>query len=205
MTHFTSDTYVLKREILNFSNKISKNLSSPDRKLFADMTYGILTSGSCLLTDITDCLHETSKKVNSVERLTRHLNRGVSSRASKAYLAAGRKWAPKGNIRLQDVCPVKSRRHKRKGSFLLLPAGQGHPGNHGLCKRKGEAPVPDKAFRVQAVEPAADYLKSEEENSLIQNTRHRTGLVLVPCRTNKAIISEKVAKIDANFLLYRQR
>ena len=106
MTHFTSDTYVLKREILNFSNKISKNLSRPDRKFSADMTYGLLASGSCLLTDITDCLHETSKKVNSVERLTRHLNQGVSSKALKAYLAAVRKWTPKEPVIYMDDSDV---------------------------------------------------------------------------------------------------
>ena len=52
MTHFTSNTYQMKREILNFSNKISRRLPRPDRKFTADMTYGILVSGNCLLTDI---------------------------------------------------------------------------------------------------------------------------------------------------------
>lgn len=46
MTHFTSITYQMKREILSFSNKISRHLSSPDKKFSADMTYGILTSKS---------------------------------------------------------------------------------------------------------------------------------------------------------------
>ena len=32
MAHFTSNTYTLKREILTFSNKISKKLSKPDKK-----------------------------------------------------------------------------------------------------------------------------------------------------------------------------
>ena len=77
MTHFTSNTYRMKREILNFSNKISRHLPRPDRKFTADMTYDILAAGSCLLTDIVDRLHEDSKKVNSVERLTRHLNKGA--------------------------------------------------------------------------------------------------------------------------------
>jgi hypothetical protein len=64
----------MKREILTFSNKISKKLSKPpERKFAADMIYGILASGSYLLTDVVDKLHEKSKKVNSVERLTRHL------------------------------------------------------------------------------------------------------------------------------------
>ncbi len=50
------------------------------------MTYGILASGSCILTDVVDQLHEDSKKVNSVERLTRHLNNGTPSTALKSYL-----------------------------------------------------------------------------------------------------------------------
>ena len=61
MVNFTSNTYQLKREILTFSNKISRHLSKPDKKFTADMTYGMLASGSCLLTDITDQLHEDSK------------------------------------------------------------------------------------------------------------------------------------------------
>ena len=77
MLNSTSITYQMKREILTFSKKISKPLSKPERKFSADMTYGMLAAGSCLLTDIVDQLHEASKKVNSVERLTRHLNKGI--------------------------------------------------------------------------------------------------------------------------------
>ena len=94
MAYFTSITYQMKREILTFSNKISRHLSKPDRKFTADMTYGMLASGSCLLTDIVDQLHETSKKVNSVERLTRHLSKGVPASAQKSYLSVIRKWVP---------------------------------------------------------------------------------------------------------------
>ena len=62
MTNFTSNTYQIKREILTFSNKISKHFNKLERKFIADMNFGILTSGSCLLTDIIDHLHEPSKK-----------------------------------------------------------------------------------------------------------------------------------------------
>ncbi len=94
MVNFTSNTYQMKREILTFSNKISKNLSKTDRKYTADMTYGILASESCLLTDIVDTLHEKTKKVNSVERLTRHLNKGTSAKALHSYLSLIKKWIP---------------------------------------------------------------------------------------------------------------
>jgi hypothetical protein len=63
----------LKREILNFSNKISKELPKPDRKFIADISYGMLASNSCLLTDIADQLHEDSKKVNIVESVNGHI------------------------------------------------------------------------------------------------------------------------------------
>lgn len=94
MTNFTTNTYILKREILTFSNKISHKLSKPDRKFSADITYGMLASGSCLLTDVVDQLHEDSKKVNCVERLTRHLNKGIPATALHSYLNSIRKWVP---------------------------------------------------------------------------------------------------------------
>lgn len=94
MTHSTTNTYTLKREILTFSNKIFRKLSKPERKFSADMTYGMLASNSCLLTDIVDQLHEDAKKVNSVERLTRHLNKGIPAAALKSYLSTVRKWVP---------------------------------------------------------------------------------------------------------------
>lgn len=98
MVNFTSNTYQLKREILTFSNKISKQLSKPDKKFSADMTYGMLASGSCLLTDIVDQLHEPAKKVNSVERLTRHLSKGISTKALTSYLSLVKSMVPNNPI-----------------------------------------------------------------------------------------------------------
>ncbi len=94
MANFTSNTYQMKREILTFSNKFSRKLSKPERKFLADMNYGMLSSGSCLLTDITDQLHESSRKINIVDRLSRHLAKGIPKEALKAYLSQVKKWCP---------------------------------------------------------------------------------------------------------------
>ena len=94
MVNFTSNTYKLKRKILNFTNKISKRLSKPECKFTADMTYGMLSAGSCLLTDIADKLHEDSKKINIVDRLSRHLDKGTPTEAISSYLQQIKKWAP---------------------------------------------------------------------------------------------------------------
>lgn len=84
----------MKREILSFSNKISKNLPKPEKKFMADMNYGILASGSCLLTDIVDQLHEPSRKINIVDRLSKHLAKGTSEDVLRSYLAQVKKWCP---------------------------------------------------------------------------------------------------------------
>ena len=77
MANSTSITYRLKRKILTFTNKISKQLSKPDRKFTADITYGMLASQSCLLTDVVDQLHEDSKKINIVDIIKIMYNGGV--------------------------------------------------------------------------------------------------------------------------------
>lgn len=94
MYHSTSNTYQMKREILNFTKYLSKGLPKPDRKFMADMNYGILASGSCLLTDIADQLHEPSKKINIVDRLSRHLSKGLPPRALQAYLTHVKQYCP---------------------------------------------------------------------------------------------------------------
>ena len=108
MVNFTSNTYQMKREILTFSNKISRNLPKPERKFVADMNYGMLASGSCMLTDIVDHLHEPSKKINVVDRLSRHLSKGIPKDALKSYLALVRKCCPKHPvIHIDDSDVVK--------------------------------------------------------------------------------------------------
>ena len=94
MPNFTSNTYQMKRKILTFTNKISKHLSKPEKKFTADITYGILASGSCLLTDVADQLHEPSKKINTVDRLSRHLEKGTPASAAASYLRQVKKMVP---------------------------------------------------------------------------------------------------------------
>lgn len=113
MANFTSNTYQMKREILTFSNKFSRKLPKPERKFIADMNYGMLASGSCLLTDIVDQLHEPSKKINIVDRLSRHLAKGTPREALKAYLTQVKKWCPdQPVIHIDDSDVVKPDGHK---------------------------------------------------------------------------------------------
>ena len=94
MVNFTSNTYILKRKILTFIKKFSTQLSRPEKKFISDITYGMLASGSCLLTDIADQLHESTKKINTVDRLSRHLEKGAPVSAVDSYLQIIKKWVP---------------------------------------------------------------------------------------------------------------
>jgi hypothetical protein len=113
MSNFTSNTYTLKRKILTFTNKISKHLSKPDKKFVAEITYGILASGSCLLTDVADQLHENTKKINTVDRLSNHLEKGTPVKAATSYLQSLKKWIPEEPvIYIDDSDVVKPDGHK---------------------------------------------------------------------------------------------
>src|SRR5690554_3384313 len=125
MLNSTTNTYTLKREILTFSNKISKSLSKPKQKFTADMTYGMLAANSCLLTDVADQLHESSKKVNTVERLSKHLQSGTSPKALATYLKTIRNWTPKEPvIHIDDSDVVKPDGYKFEALGLVRDGSQ---------------------------------------------------------------------------------
>ena len=65
MAYSNTDTYKMKREILNFARNFSSGLFAPDAKFFTDMTYGILAFQSWLLTKIAHALQEETKKIMS--------------------------------------------------------------------------------------------------------------------------------------------
>ena len=56
MVNFTTNTYEMKRDIVNFSNKICKNSDKPELKFVIDMIYGISKSKDILLSSIADSL-----------------------------------------------------------------------------------------------------------------------------------------------------
>ncbi len=74
MNNYTTEIAQVKRDILNFSKKISFGLCKPLQKLCQDMIYGINARKSVLLSDIARGLQETSKISYVVDRLSGHLN-----------------------------------------------------------------------------------------------------------------------------------
>lgn len=94
MKNFTTETYQMKREIVHYADKISTGCNKVQSRFNADMIYGILASGSCLLTEITDTLKEASQKVNTVERLARHLNATVPACVQERYLQTMKSLLP---------------------------------------------------------------------------------------------------------------
>ena len=49
MQHSTTDAYQLKREVLNFSARMSAGAPGDWQKFTADMVYGALAKESCIL------------------------------------------------------------------------------------------------------------------------------------------------------------
>ena len=58
MSNSTTNTYQMKRDILNYSKKISKGCTRNRQKFSADMIYGLLAAKSCVLSEIAHELQE---------------------------------------------------------------------------------------------------------------------------------------------------
>ncbi len=85
----------------------------------------MLASGSCLLTDVCDQLHETSQKINVVNRLSRHLEKGTPASAISAYLQQMKKWMPaEPVIYIDDSDIVKPDGYKFKALGIVRDSSE---------------------------------------------------------------------------------
>ena len=74
MNNFTMNAYEMKRDLLNFSKKISNGVSHPTSKFVMDMQFGLAKSGSCLISEIARSLNEEIKLNYTIERLCDNLS-----------------------------------------------------------------------------------------------------------------------------------
>lgn len=74
MNNFTTNTYEMKREIVNFSKKIAENLNNPTTKFVMDIQYGLAKGGSCLISNIARNLDENIKLNYTIDRLCDNLS-----------------------------------------------------------------------------------------------------------------------------------
>lgn len=74
MINYNRLGYEIKRDLTNFSTKISKNLKRPQQKFVHQMLYGILAGNKVHLSEIARSLKEDIKLKKTIERLSRNLN-----------------------------------------------------------------------------------------------------------------------------------
>ena len=73
MNNYTMNLYEVKREILNFTKKMSNGLNKSRTKFLMDMEYGIAKRKSCLISEISRALDEKIDLKNTIERLCDNL------------------------------------------------------------------------------------------------------------------------------------
>ena len=74
MNNYTMNLYEIKREILNFTKRMSNGLNKSTIKFLMDMEYGIAKSKSCLISEISRGLDEKIELKNTIERLCDNLS-----------------------------------------------------------------------------------------------------------------------------------
>ena len=74
MINYNRLGYEIKRDLTNFSTKISKGLKRPQQKFVQQMLYGILAGNKVHLSEIARSLKEDIRLKKTIERLSRNLN-----------------------------------------------------------------------------------------------------------------------------------
>jgi hypothetical protein len=98
----TKERYTVKREISTFAKALGKGESAPSLKFLGDMLYGIIESGSVLLSNVSESLKEKTKKCNSIKRLSRHLSKGLPEGVRENYLEEIKKTLPENPLIILD-------------------------------------------------------------------------------------------------------
>ncbi len=116
MNNYTMDCYETKREILNFSKKLSGGLNKKVIKFVCDMQYGLSKSKSCLISEISRSLNENIKLKNTIERLCDNLQ-SLSKEEAKIiktnYLNEIKDYFPDEAISIFDDSDIVKRYGKK--------------------------------------------------------------------------------------------
>ena len=116
MNNYTMEVYETKREILNFSKKISEGLNKRERKFIFDMQYGLSKSKSCLISEISRSLNEDIKLKNTIERLCdnlQSLSKEEEKRIEENYLKEVSKYFPEEAISIFDDSDIAKKYGKK--------------------------------------------------------------------------------------------
>ncbi len=116
MNNYTMDCYEVKREILNFSKKISKGVNKSKTKFVCDMQYGLSKSKSCLISEIARSLDENIKLKNTIERLCDNLQSIKEEERRKIinnYLKEIKDYFPDEAISIFDDSDISKRYGKK--------------------------------------------------------------------------------------------
>ena len=73
MSNCTMNSYEMKRDILNFSKKLSEGVNKSTSKFVMDMQYGLAKGGSVLISNIARSLDENIKLNYTIDRLCDNL------------------------------------------------------------------------------------------------------------------------------------
>lgn len=116
MNNYTQNTYEIKRDIINFSKKVTCNLDKVSTKFVMDMQYGISKSKSCLISEISRSLNENINLKNTIERLCDNLVRlddNSISTIKDNYIEEIKKYFPEEPIAIFDDSDIAKRYGKK--------------------------------------------------------------------------------------------
>lgn len=187
MTNYNTLKHNLKRDIVNYSKKISKKLKRTESKFTTQMIYGLLTAQSCQLSKISRALNEDILLKKTIDRLSRNLNNFTSAEIlHESYLSTIKSHIDDESVLIIDGSDI-TKNHATKMECISKvrdgSSGEIKNGYHSLgivaLSKKNNLPIPvyskiysatEKNFKSENTEvlEGLDFLTKHFSNNNIR-------------------------------------
>ena len=164
MINYNTLTHNLKRGILKFSEKISRNFSRPDFKFISQMLYGLLSGQSCHLSDIARALDEKTSVKKIIDRLSRNLSDfSGEAELTESYLEAVKPQINEKTILIIDGSDITKPYGKKMEALASVRDGSSGEYRQGYQTLGITALTPDRKMPI----PVYTKVYSSAENGFV--------------------------------------
>ena len=181
--YYNTLNHNLKRGILKFSEKISKNLSRPQFKFVSQMMFGILSSQSCMLSEISRKLDEKTTLKKVIDRLSRNLNKfNESEKLFEQYLHAVKSQINKNTILIVDGSDITKKYSTKSEGIATVRDGSTGEWKLGYHTVGVTALTPEKKMPI----PVYTKIFSAKENGFVSEDEETlNALNFLSCHFSK--------------------
>lgn len=201
----------LKGEIILFADRISDGLSKPEKKAVAELLFGILSGGSCLVTEVSRRLDDPVKFKKVLDRLTRHLSKeDFGKRLQLNYLQKVRRHIKKDTLICVDYTTIVKEYAQVQDNLCKVYDNQTKTVETGfwqmeVCaidsERKKYLPLYSRLYSQQDDKFTSENTETYTTLDILSKSLRKKGIYVFDRGFDRNLIFKKLLELDVKFIV----